>query len=328
MNKKPLETLFNAMYHGKQSFQDFATCDVAQRVTRKTVSDNSAKERIVYAADKVLVKYHSFLNLFIFNHLPIREDIVFSYRKGTNAADAVKKHVNSRHFYQADIANFFPSISADSIKKAILRGVHQVPVSDVAEYLDRIIDLVTVESALPLGFATSPSISNTALLLFDDALSSVCLEKGLVYTRYSDDITISAQEKESLLGMDATITRLLAECDYPQMHLNDRKTKLTSIGRKIKILGMVILPNGQLTVDSKIRNRVETMLHFYVRNNDALVDLTNTDLDESVDVLGGLVNYVNTIDQKYLDKLRRRYGVTVIDTLIHRQKNTDSKRNK
>lgn len=328
MNKKPLETLFNAMYHGKQSFHDFATCDVKQRITRKTLSDNSAKERIVYATDKVLAKYHSFLSLFIFDHLPVREDIVFSYRKGTNAAAAVKKHVNSRHFYQTDIANFFPSISSDSIRKAILRGMNQVPVIDVAEHLNRIVDLVTVDAALPLGFSTSPTISNTALLLFDDALSSVCVEKGLIYTRYSDDITISAQEKDSLLGLSVTITRLLTECDYPQMHLNDEKTKLTSIGRKIKILGMVILPNGQLTVDSKIRSRIETMLHFYVRNVDALADLTKTDLEESASALSGLLNYVNTIDQNYLDKLRRRYGVTVIDTLIHRQKSADTKRNK
>ncbi|WP_321897345.1 reverse transcriptase domain-containing protein [Burkholderia cepacia] len=328
MNKKPLETLFNAMYHGKQSFQDFLACDVEQRVTRKTVSDNTAKERIVYAADKVLAKYHSFLNLFVFNHLPIREDVVFSYRKGTNAADAVKNHVLSRHFYQADISNFFPSISADTIKESILRGIGEVPVSDIAQYLDRIVDLVTVESKLPLGFSTSPTISNTALLPFDNALSSVCAEMGLIYTRYSDDITISALEKEPLLGMDVTITRLLSECGYPKMRLNDRKTKLTSIGRKVKILGMVILPNGQLAVDVKVRNRIEIMLHYYVRNIDALAELTNTDLDESAEVLGGLLNYVNTIDQKYLDKLRRRYGVTVIDTLIHRQKNTDSKRSK
>jgi RNA-directed DNA polymerase len=34
--------------------------------------------------------------------------------------------------------------------------------------------------------------------------------------------------------------------------------------------------------------------------------------------LAGLLNYVNTVDQSYLEKLRRKYGAAVVDVFLHR----------
>ncbi|WP_213763351.1 reverse transcriptase domain-containing protein [Caballeronia sp. dw_19] len=326
MTKKPLQILFDAMYHNKQDFADFATGDIIRRVSSKTVTNDSTKERLVFVPDKVLKKYHSFLNLFVFNYLPINEDVVFSYRKGTNVTAAVRKHRNSKHFYQTDISNFFDSITVDIVRRCILRGEEQTPVSDMGEFIDRIVELVTMEGKLPLGFATSPAISNTALLPFDDSLAAYCSHKNLVYTRYSDDITISSSEKEPLFALDDALRDILSAHGFPNMQFNEHKTKISSTGRKIKILGMVILPNGQVTLDSKIKNRIETLLHLYVNNQSALFDLTKSDLDGSYETLSGFLNYANTVDQSYLDKLRRKYGVTVIDTLIHQPKKSESRK--
>ncbi|WP_373377344.1 reverse transcriptase domain-containing protein [Cupriavidus nantongensis] len=326
MNKKPLQILFNAMYHNKQDFVDFATGDINCRLSSKMVTSDYGKKRLVYVPDKVLKKYHSFLNLFIFNRLPVNEDVVFSYRKGTNVAAAVREHCNSKHFFQTDISNFFESITADIVRRCILQGVDQIPVEDIGEYIDRIIDLVTIDGRLPLGFSTSPAISNVALLPFDDALANYCARNNLIYTRYSDDITISSVDKEPLCELDGAIRDILSAHEFPEMKLNERKTKISSTGRKIKILGMVILPNGQVSLDAKIKNRTETLLHLYVHNQSLLSEITNSDLQGSYETLSGLLNYANTIDKSYLDKLRRKYGITVIDTLIHQPKKSESKK--
>lgn len=326
MTKKPLKTLFDAMYHNKLDFADFATGDIDRHLSRKTITTESGKSRVVFVPDKVLKKYHSFLNLFVFNHLPVNADVVFSYRKGTNVAAAVRKHSNGKHFYQTDISNFFESITAALVRRSVLRGQENIPVQDAGEYIERIIDLSTVEGKLPLGFSTSPAISNAALLPFDNSLESYCSKNDLVYTRYSDDITISSGERESLLELDSVITGILSAHEYSEMTLNQHKTKISSTGRKIKILGMVILPNGQVTLDVKIKNRIETLLYLYINNQSALSEITNLDLDGSYETLSGLLNYANTIDQLYLDKLRRKYGVTVIDTLIHQPKKSESRK--
>jgi len=205
-----------------------------------------------------------------------------------------------------------------------LHGEELLPIADAHQYLDRIVDLVTVEDRLPVGFSTSPTISNTALLPFDNDLAAYCRNRQLVYTRYSDDITISSNEKEPLLELDHVIPEILAANGYDQMGLNKEKTKITSKGRKIKILGMVILPNGRISLDAKIKNRIETLLYLYVNNQAGLSKVTESDLEDSFATLSGLLNYANTVDQDYLDKLRQKYGVTVVDILIHQPKKTDA----
>jgi RNA-directed DNA polymerase len=326
MTKRPLQVLFDAMYHNKQNFEDFASGEIDRHLSRKTVTDDSGKTRHVSVPDKILRKYHSFLNLFIFNRLPVYEEAVFSYRKGTNVAAAVRKHAGSKHFYQADFSTFFGSITSDIVRRSILQGEEQLPVADTYKYLDRIVDLVTVEGRLPLGFPTSPVISNTAMLPFDKHLAAYCLTRQLVYTRYSDDITISSSEKAPLLEMDRIIAGILLSCGYTHMKLNDKKSKINSKGRKVKILGMVILPNGQISLDAKVKNRIETLLYLYVNNQPGLAVVTKSDLEGSYEKLSGLLNYANTVDQSYLDKLRRKYGITVVDILIHQPKKTDGNR--
>jgi len=326
MAKKSLRTLFDAMYHNKQNFEDFVAGDIKHHISKTEFIDESGKTRRMVVPDKVLRKYHSFLNLFVFTRLPVDQEVVFSYRKGTNVAAAVRKHSANKHFYQADFSNFFGSISSDIVRQSILRGEEQLPVDDIHEYLDRIVELVTVDGKLPVGFSTSPVISNTALFAFDKALAVYCQKRQLVYTRYSDDLTISSNEKEPLLEMDHTISEILSECGYPELTLNEAKTKISSKGRKVKILGIVVLPNGQISLDAKIKNRIETLLHLYVNNQPGLSDVTKSDLEDGFAKLSGLLNYANTVDQSYLDKLRRKYGVTVVDILIHQPKKTDAKK--
>lgn len=326
MTKKPLQTLFEAMYHDKQNFNDFATGNIELHFSRKPIKDESGKLRNVVVPDKVLRKYHTFLNLFIFNRLPVKEDVVYSYRKGTNVASAVRKHSERKHFYQTDFLNFFGSITADMVRGSIVQGEEVLPVANIREYLDRILDLVLVDNALPMGFSTSPVISNAALLSFDEKFSDYCEDRGLVYTRYSDDITVSSDEKGSLLELDGVIEGLLSSCGYSLMKLNEAKSKISSKGRKVKILGLVVLPNGQVTLDVKVKNRIETLLHLYVNNQSALSDVIKADPDDGFATLSGLLNYANTVDKSYLDKLRRKYGVTVVDILIHQPKKTDKKK--
>ncbi|MFM0528170.1 reverse transcriptase domain-containing protein [Paraburkholderia strydomiana] len=328
MTKKPLQTLFEAMYHDKQDFNDFATGDIERHFSRKPIVDESGKHRNVVIPDRVLRKYHSFLNLFIFNRLPIKDDVVFSYRKGTNVAAAVRKHSGSRHFYQTDFLNFFGSITADMVRHSILQAEDLLPVAHIGDYLNRILDLVIVDNSLPMGFSTSPVISNAVLLSFDEKFTSYCNDRQLVYTRYSDDITVSSNEKGPLLELDGVIEGLLIDCGYSLMKINRAKSKISSKGRKVKILGLVVLPNGQISLDAKVKNRIETLLHLYVNDQPALSRVIENDSDDGFATLSGLLNYANTVDKTYLDKLRRKYGVTVVDILIHQPKKIETRQAK
>jgi RNA-directed DNA polymerase len=316
--KKPLEDLFRAMYHGKYDYRDFIGEALSSRYKTFDIGGaRASKERRVYAPDKTMKVYHSFLNLFLFEHLDVNEQVVFSYRKGVNVASAVRKHAHNKHFFQADIQNFFPNIDSTMVRAVLENTAARVPISDLFDHIDRIIELVTIDGALPIGFPASPVISNAVLRSFDDRFESYCSERGMVYTRYSDDIIVSSQNRDELDNLATVIDEILQSVELRQLKLNPEKTKITSVGRKIKLLGLVILPNGVVSVDIKLKHQIETMLHFYITDNAKLRDFLETDIAKATEQISGYVNYVNTVDPAYLDKLRKKYGVTVIDTLMH-----------
>lgn len=317
MNKKKLETLFEAMYHGKYSFKDFAEGDISPEYEKAKF-----KERTVYKTTRKLKTFHSFISLFILEYLNINSRVVYSYRKGLNSLDAVSKHAQSKYFFQTDIEHFFENLTTPLIRKTIISGSENSPASDIDIYLDRIIELVTLNGTLPLGFSSSPMLSNACLYDFDNELENYCTRNGLIYTRYSDDIIISTQDETAIQQIDKITEDLLQKIYGGQLNINKQKSKHTRKGNKVKLLGLAILPNGKVTVDIKIKNEIEVLLFHYINNRTKFLDheKVGQDITKGVDLLFGYLNYVSTIDKDYLDKLRKKFGATVVDMFLHRQK--------
>ncbi len=316
MTRTSLSELFDSMYHGKQKFSEFISEPIDHLYQRKIIGP-PRNQREVLVPEKRLRIYHSFLNLFLIEFLPINQEVVFSYRKGYSAYDAVAKHSKSKHFFQTDISSFFSSISVNLANKVIKEGEKFCPIGDVLDNLPRIIDLICIDDSLPMGFPCSAPMSNAVLFDFDNALEHYCTEQGLIYTRYSDDIIISAKKKECLTGIQTIVQNLLTQQGAPELKLNEKKSKNYRVGGKILILGLMILPNGKVTVDSKVKREVEVLLYRHSQGREAFLAATGKDESRVKARLTGYLNYINSIDKDYLDKLRKNFGVTVIDTFLH-----------
>jgi RNA-directed DNA polymerase len=315
MSPRPLRQLFDAMYHGKYQFEEFLQLQAAEHYTPV-----KWRRRTIYKASPTLRDFHYFLNGFLLDHLPVNETVSFAYRKGTSLHDAVAPHRSSRAFYQTDLEKFFDSISASMVRAALEKA--DTPVADLADHIDHIVSLITVEGTLPIGFSTSPTLSNACLLGFDAALASLSKDRQWIYTRYADDIVISAQERESLRDASSVVRDCLAGELGEAFHVNQKKSKLTTIGRKVKVLGLVILPTGQIVIDREVREKIEYQLHFYVtdRNRLAKIFLETSDesIEDGLERLSGLISYAYAAAPDYLEKLRVKFGTTVIDSLLHR----------
>lgn len=314
MTAKPIQVLFDAMYHGKYDAVDFLHGDVATNYDSILLQ----KGRRIYRPNKKLKAYHVFLNKFLCEYLELNDRVVYSYRRGINPHQAVGAHAQSRAFFQTDIVNFFGSLHRDIVKSTIIDRGRRIPIADLHARLERILDLVTIEGSLPVGFSTSPLISNACLTGFDNELEEYCRKGALIYTRYADDIVISAQHRQALKDVGSTISGILMRNFSGRLQLNEFKSKLTTVGRKVKILGMVITPSGQVTVDMELKKRIEVLLHFYTRDREKFSDAVQHDMKAGVKQLAGYVNYINTADKAYLEKLRKKYGTTVIDSFLHR----------
>lgn len=327
MTKQPLQKLFDAMYHGKHSFHDFLVSPMSQNY--QLLSPGSIGKRKILKPNENLKIYHKFLNLFLIESLPINENVVFSYRKGFSAVNAVEKHKHGRYFFQTDISSFFDSIDSYLAKTVILAGAESSPISDINQHIDRIIELIFIDGSLPVGLPASAPLSNAILFQFDNEMERVCNNLELTYSRYADDIIISGQKQENLSEIDNCVQEKLHKFASQNFHINRGKTKFFQIGSKVKILGMMILPNGKISPDTKKKNELEVLIHFYINNkekfNKMIADKRaksgknmESSEEDSLNLLSGNLNYVDSIDPDYTNKLRRKFGAATIDMLIHK----------
>lgn len=312
MKKKPLEFLFNGMLNGKYSFEGFLNDDVRSEYISKYKNG-----RKIYFPSRKLKAYQRFVSSLILEYLPINDDVVYSYRKGFNVVNAVKPHSTSRYFYHSDLENFFESINGEHITATLSKGINMCPIEGVEGYIDRIIELVVADDHLPQGFVTSPVMSNACLVDFDNVLVEKCRGSSLIYTRYSDDIIISGGDKITCDLAREFIIDSIFQSNMPFLKVNNKKSRCLSIGGKVTLLGINILPNGHLTVSSDVRKKTEMMLHFYLADKDKFSDFVGGNYKHGLAMLSGYLNHINAVDNIYLEKLKKKYGSTVIDVFVH-----------
>ncbi|HEI6852542.1 TPA: RNA-directed DNA polymerase [Yersinia enterocolitica] len=325
-----LEMVFNIAFFEKDSFENFLNFNVASEYERAMF-----RGRELFKPSQKLKEYHKFINDFIFPYLDVNAEIVFSYRKGSSTYDAVSKHSESVIFYNTDIQNFFPSIGKDFASIVLTRNLKNIPIVDIETYFPKILEFLIIEDSLPVGFSTSPSFSNAVLYCFDCIMKKHYKDKGVVYTRYADDIIISSKNESDLHEVHNITARYLSGINNGKFLLNEKKTKTVRKGSKVKILGMVILPSGKISVDIKIKKKVEHLIHFYLTNKEnfkksilkddkegKLKNLPDNEIILSgVKTLSGILNHINTIDKPYLNKLRKKYGNVIIDMFFHQNIN-------
>lgn len=311
MTKRTLRQAFNAVFHKGESFEEFCRLELAGEVDEFEIEDR----RVIRPKDK-LKKYLRFLDKVVMRNLSKDEEVVHSFVKGKSTLTAVLPHVNNKYFFLTDVRNFYPSISPSDVRKILLRDKDTIPIADIESHIDLIVRMTTYGNSLPVGFPTSPQISNAFLLGFDREIKKYCVSNDLVYTRYADDLIVSGKSFEQLADLRAVVQDYLKKYASPSLMVKERKTRITQFGNKVKILGLVILPNGRITIDSKYKDKIETLLHFYVNDKEKYHSFLEEEFRGSEHSVFGLLHYAKSIDPKYLDKLQRKYGVYSVKSLM------------
>lgn len=120
----------------------------------------------------------------ILSNTPVSESCT-GYTKKRSVVDNAKPHVDKAFVVNADIKDFFPSIT---IKRVI--GLFQSLGYNrtISFCLAR---LCCFKGRLPQGAPSSPMIANLICRRLDTRLQAFAAARSWAYTRYSDDITIS-----------------------------------------------------------------------------------------------------------------------------------------
>lgn len=160
-------------------------------------------------------------------------------------------HVGKKHVLNIDLKDFFPGISARRIKELFLS-----PCFNYNEQTAIALTLITTyQGRLPTGAPTSPVLSNFICLPLDAALRAFCLENGLRFTRYADDLTFSADTMicgETIRG----IIRLINDNGF---EINEKKLRAQASNRKQTVTGLTV--NEKVNVDRRLLKKIRAMLH-------------------------------------------------------------------
>ncbi|MHB1279697.1 MAG: reverse transcriptase domain-containing protein [Acidithiobacillus sp.] len=311
MGNRTLQQAFNAVFHDKESFSDF--CSLEQG---KHVDGFLYRDRKVYKTSVKYKRFLRFLEKVVLRHLATNANVVHSYIKGKSALTAVTAHSENSAFFLTDIKSFFQNITEIDVRNILDRDKNLVPILDFEYYIPYLAKIMTWDDSIPAGFPTSPQISNGFLLDFDNALHDFCKANELTYTRYSDDIIISGKHKEQLIFIKDIVQDLLHNYASKNLIINIEKTRITHTGNKVKILGLIITQKGRVTIDSKYKRTIESLLYFYANDRNRYDDLLQNKFDGKEQSLFGLLHYVKATDPAYLVKLQRKYGLLSLRKLM------------
>lgn len=316
MNHRTLEQAFNAVFHDETLFNHFCSLNTEQEITSFEIGN-----RTVFKASEKLKSYLKFIDKVILRNLAHENGVVHSFIKGKSTLTAVKSHASSKYFFLTDIRNFYENIKTDDVYKILQRDRELLPITDIESYIPHLSKVMTLQDSVPVGFPTSPQLSNAFLYEFDKALNSFCIEKSLTYTRYADDIIISGNNFNETKLLLPRVQELLSNHASPKMILKESKTLLTKKGNKVKILGLIITPDGYVTIDSKYKKDIETLLYFFGTNKEKYFDHLNKKFKGDERSIFGLLHYANSVDPHYIEKLQKKYGAYTLRSLMEEKSN-------
>ncbi len=316
MQKLNLQESFESFFYNKYSFQSFLDKDIAKSTTVKRKYNKT-----VYKPEYKLKRIQRFLNVKIISYFKVNNRVVFSYRQGVNAFDAVEKHLGNKHYLKSDIKSFFPSITENVVRELFLKHVSDTAIidQDIIKYLSVLLKYIIFDDQLPVGYATSPQISNALLYEFDCELESYCNEHQVTYSRYSDDVIFSANNIKVLEGIVPKINTLLMKYFHGIFCLNDKKTHLFRAYDRIQILGLIVRPDAAITINKILKAKIETTLFYYLKDSSIFHELIEKNFSGRMNKFSGSLNYIQLIDPDYILKLRKKYGNYSIDKFLHRK---------
>ena len=229
------------------------------------------------------------------------------YRTGVNIADNARIHARNNFLLKIDFADFFPSLREEDVRlvlsKHSLGSLEDLTDDDV----DSILRIVCRRGALTIGAPSSPVLSNAILYEFDCFVFGMCSEHDIQYTRYADDLFLSTNRPNRLSRALGKIRRDLQERKSPTLTINDSKTVFTSRKRKRIVTGVVLTPEGELSIGRAKKRSIRTRVHLYAAGK-----LT----PEEVSYLRGYLAFARSVEPKFLNRLRKKFGGQTLDNLL------------
>lgn len=235
-----------------------------------------------------------------------------AYANNRNILQNALAHAGSRPILKLDFEQFFPSIKVSDWEKFAKRiAIPAVQQSDLRLYSQIMFWGQQKRSITPrclsIGAPTSPALSNILLYDLDVVLSAEADQLGATYTRYADDITISAPSLDVVKAFEKITRRAVKSLKSPRLTFNEEKCGLYKKGQRRLVTGLVVTPVGGISVGRDRKRLISSMLY---RSSNGLLDQAGRSR------LKGLLGFCVANEPSFLNRMRAKYGNQTIDSAL------------
>lgn len=227
-NNWPKDKILSCLYalanHGEKHY------------TKLRIPKKSGGYRTLLAPDPLLKYVQKNLLHHVLEGLSVSDQAAAYRKKGKNAAavcgcvENASLHSGKPLILKLDIESFFENITFPMILHSAF-PIQYFP-SEVGKLLA---ELCSYLEYLPQGAPTSPTISNLVMKPFDEYMAEWCRTRGIVYSRYCDDLTFSGN-----FDPGEVIKKAEGFLKAMGFELNRKKTRVLSKASRQTVTGLVV----------------------------------------------------------------------------------------
>lgn len=232
----------------------------------------------------------------------------FAYVPGRSTVDAVRRHQgnNSHWFLKLDFSNFFGSTTENFLfdQLSMIYPFCLLTAQERgAKVLRKVLSLCMLDGGLPQGTPISPMLTNLMMIPIDHCISNLLHPRGMVYTRYADDIMISSLRGFDQQEVSDLIQRVLKSFHAP-FALNTKKTHYGSRAGNNWCLGLMLNAKNEITIGWRNVDRFKAMCHSYLTDRQKGIRWELHDLQ----TFSGLISYYMMVEKDYILHIIKSYN--------------------
>ena len=225
------------------------------------------------------------------------------FERGHSIRENALEHIGANAMLNLDFADFYDHIKSVHVFNLFRKVGYNNLISTILS------NICTYKGRLPQGSPCSPKIANLYCIRLDKRIQNYVGPKGLKYTRYADDITISGSDDRAVARILNLVKSIISD---EKLKVNEDKTRISGFGSQKTVTGLVVTESdvGIGTVKYKV---LRSKFHHLATKP------TNQVNDAEINHCRGWLAYLYDVDRKrhikfvkYISKLKDKYPHSII----------------
>jgi len=269
-----------------------------------TIPKKTGGKRLIAQPSKKLKGLQGWILVNILNKLKVSNSCK-GFEKGSSTANNVEPHKNANCILVVDLSDFFGHVNSNKVYNIFRTIGYNCLISTIFT------NICTYKKTLPQGSPCSPKLANLASWKLDLRIQGYVGKKGIIYTRYADDLTFSGLNPVKISKILPFIKKIIEDENFK---INEKKVRFSGPSRAKIVTGLVIA-NDSFGIGKKkykiLRAKIHHLTLPYEQNNLKLLNEVK-----------GWLSYLNSVDRmryisakEYIGKLKEKYPNTLIKVL-------------